>query len=176
MIALIVRFQVRESPIFAREVEVENERRRVPIVTVLSQHWRKVLIGLGFMIGNFVGGALLTVFVVSYSVGGGWDRQGVLNALTISALVTFALTPLYGLLSDRIGRKPVMIFGITVFAVFGFVVFAAVGIGSPLLHTLTLVLGKESVHHRMLCNAPPSTRTSLPVICRAMSELRNATA
>lgn len=141
-IALIVRFQVRESPVFTFIAKQGARSSRAPIVEVLVNHRRVVLLGLGIMVGNFVASSLLTVFFVSYGSGSGVDRQLLLTALSISALATLILTPVFGLISDRIGRRPTMIAGVVLFGVFGFLLFPAMSSGSASVLIVTLILGQ----------------------------------
>src|SRR6185295_19203859 len=66
------------------------------------------------------------------------DRQIVLNAILIGAAVELAAIPLFGALSDRIGRRPVYLFGAIMTAVVALPLFAALDGGDPITIAVAL--------------------------------------
>ena len=69
-----------------------------------------------------------------------------LNALTLSSFVAIFGIIGYSALSDRVGRKPVVIAGAVAMAVYAFLLFPMVDSGSVALLTLAIVLGQGVVH------------------------------
>ena len=69
-----------------------------------------------------------------------------LNALTLSSLVAIFGIIGYSALSDRVGRKPVVIAGAVAMAVYAFLLFPMVDSGSVALLVLAIVLGQGVVH------------------------------
>jgi MFS family permease len=147
-IGLFVRSRVDETPAFLAAAKKE-ERRRLPVVAVLRDHPRVLLLSVGVGLAAFVVQATLTTFVLAYGVQQGHPRQEVLNALTVSSACAVVGILSWSALSDRIGRRPVVLAGVVVMAVFGFLLFPMVRSGSGLLLVLALVIGQGVIHPMM---------------------------
>ena len=59
------------------------------------------------------------------------DRQLVLNGILLGSAVELAAIPFFGALSDRIGRRPVYLFGAVMTAVIAYPLLAALDRGRP---------------------------------------------
>ena len=112
-IGLYVRLKVTESPLFEQEVitAVASEKKRLPIVEVLRDNPKPVLLGIGAGLGAFALQALMATFALTIGVEGGLPRSTVLWLFAAGSLVQIFALPAYAALSDRIGRRPVMITG-----------------------------------------------------------------
>jgi MFS transporter, MHS family, shikimate and dehydroshikimate transport protein len=110
---LYVRLKVTESPLFEQEVvtAVASEKKRLPIVEVLRTNPGSVLLGIGAGLGAFALQALMATFALTIGVQGGLPRSTVLWLFAAGSLVQIFALPLYAALSDRVGRRPVMIAG-----------------------------------------------------------------
>lgn len=86
---------------------------------------------------------VMTTFVLAYAVTHvHLPKQTALNAVLVASAIQFALIPLFGALSDRVGRKPVYLVGavgVGVWAFFFFTVVDARSFGS-LLAAVTIGL------------------------------------
>ncbi|GGW95188.1 MFS transporter [Streptomyces lomondensis] len=137
-VGLFVRLKVAESPLFA-----QAERKpvdRPPIVEVLRRP-KPVLLAACVGIGAFTTQSLLTSFMISYAVDQGYTRPQVLTAVTVASCVALAVLPAASALSDRVGRRPVVLAGAVASAALAFPVLALVDSGSPGLLILALALG-----------------------------------
>jgi MFS family permease len=146
-IGLFVRSRVEETPAFL--ATQKEKRRRIPLVAVLRDHPRALVLGVGVGLSAFVVQATLTTFVLAYGVKQGHPRQEVLNALTLSSVCAVAGILLWSALSDRVGRRPVVLAGVVLMAGFGFLLFPMVRSGSGLLLVLALVIGQGVIHPMM---------------------------
>jgi MFS family permease len=142
-IGLFVRSRVEETPVF---VEAADARPvAAPLVEVLK-HPRNLLLSIGIGFGAFVGQGTLTVFVISYAVQAGFERQTVLNALTVSSLVAIFGTLFFSALSDRFGRRPLVMAGALALGVWSFALFPLIDSGSTGLLVLAVVVGQGVAH------------------------------
>ncbi|CAL9287122.1 MFS transporter [Streptomyces olindensis] len=137
-VGLFVRLKVAESPLFA---QVKREPvDKPPIVEVLRRP-KPVLLAACVGIGAFTTQSLLTSFMISYAVDQGYTRPQVLTAVTVASCVALAVLPAASALSDRVGRRPVVLAGAVASAALAFPVLALVDSGSPGLLILALALG-----------------------------------
>jgi len=67
-------------------------------------------------------------------------RDFVLTAVLVASVFSFITIPLFGHISDRIGRRKTYLFGAALTGVFGFVYFAMLDSGWPPLIFLAIVL------------------------------------
>ncbi|MET7650356.1 MULTISPECIES: MFS transporter [unclassified Streptomyces] len=138
-VGLFVRLKVVESPLFA-EVKKDRAESRLPIIEVLRRP-RPVLLACCVGIGAFTAQSLLTSYLIAYATGIGYARPQVLTALTVSASVALVVLPCASVLSDRVGRRPVVLVGALASAALAFPVMALVDSKSPGLLILAVVLG-----------------------------------
>lgn len=148
-IGLFVRLRLTDAEIFDR-VKARGELARLPIVEVLRTDSRNVAITTGLrlsQIGLFV---LLTTYSLTYlqdSFGKG-SSVGLIAVLVSSAL-GFLSTPGWALLSDRVGRRPLYLFGAVAGVVALVLFFVAADSGSALWVVLSIVFGINIVHDAM---------------------------
>ncbi|GAA2786853.1 MFS transporter [Saccharopolyspora taberi] len=144
-LGLFVRLKVEEPPVF----RAAERAPRAPLFEVLRNHPRPLLLGIGAGLAAFVAQATLTTFVLAYGVQSGFSRQTVLNSITISSACAVVGIVGWSAVSDRLGRRPVVLAGAVVMAAYGFALFPMVDSGSSALLTLALVLGQGVVHPMM---------------------------
>ncbi|PSL51870.1 nitrate/nitrite transporter NarK [Saccharothrix carnea] len=153
-VGLFVRHRVEETPAFRAVRQEGGERRvggkrRVPLLDVLRDHPRVLLLGIGVGLAAFVAQSTLTTFVVAHGVAAGHARQTVLNALTLSSACAVVGILAWSAASDRFGRRPVVVAGAVAMAGYAFVLFPLVDSGDTVLLTLALVLGQGVIHPMM---------------------------
>jgi len=124
VIGLWIRLAVSESPVFLAAQE-KSKPEHAPVVEVFRNHWRAVLITIGSRMAENVSYYVITAFILVYvTTGLGLPKSAGLNAVLIGSAVHFLAIPLWGILSDRIGRRPVYLFGAIGMAVWSFAFFA----------------------------------------------------
>lgn len=139
-IGLVVRLKVIESPAF-NQLKSQTKVAKLPIATVIREYPKQSLLicCAYFAIGVTFYGA--TVFGLSYGAQNiGFSRNEMLSIVFISMAVTFLALPLFGKLSDRIGRKPVFLAGVIGMLVFTFPWFWLLNTGSYFLALLGFVM------------------------------------
>jgi len=108
IVGMVIRLKVAETPAFQR-LEAAGDQRRVPLLDVLKNNPRAVVLGLLATTSFYVCQSMTTVWGVSVAVENGADKNGVLNIKAIAALLTLAICFYSARLSDRIGRRRVLI-------------------------------------------------------------------
>lgn len=141
-IGLFVRMKVEETPVF----KAERKRTSAPLMDVLRNHPRTLLLGIGVGLAAFVAQSTLTTFLLAYGVQAGIARPVILNALTLSSALAVAGIIGWSAASDRFGRRPVVLAGAVLMAAFGFALFPLVDNG---FIVLALVLGQAVIHPMM---------------------------
>jgi MFS family permease len=145
-IGLYIRLTVLETPAFAR-VQAAQEQARIPFLELVRTQPKQLLQGMGtrWIEGlTFNAFAVLAVAYVTGQVHA--PRSVVLNGIVIGAAVGCVLTPVYGHLSDRIGRKKVYAGGVVAICLFTFPAFAMLRTGSTALVWLSIVVGLGVVY------------------------------
>ena len=138
ILGLWIRLSVDESPVFKAALAQASARResagaaeKMPIVAVLRHHWRDVLIAMGARMAENISYYVITAFILVYATTAvELSRQTALNAVLIASAVHFVVIPMWGALSDRIGRRPVYLIGAVGVGLWMFPFFALIDTGS----------------------------------------------
>jgi MFS family permease len=139
-IGLYVRLRVLESPEF-RAVRERAEVVARPVIQVIRRQWPAV-IGAAFVrMSEQAPFYLFTAFVLTYGTTHlRLDRTSLLNDTLIAASLALVTVPLFGHLSDRLGRRRVYGAGVVGTAVFAFPYFGLLDTRSAGLVLLAIVL------------------------------------
>lgn len=103
-VGMVIRLKVAETPMF-QKLEQASEKRKLPLLDVLRNHPRAVIIALVAAMSFYCCQGILTVWGVSVAVDAGVDRSGVLNWKAVGAVLTLVVCFYTARLSDRIGRR-----------------------------------------------------------------------
>jgi metabolite-proton symporter len=140
-VGLYVRLKITETPAF-RTVLERNERVKVPVLTVLQQHLRPLVLGTIIAVATFVMFYLLTVFALNWGTSALHFSRKQFLQLQLFSVVFFALTiPIAAVLADRHGRRAVMILVSLAIAAFGLLFAPMFGSGDFRTVALFMVLG-----------------------------------
>lgn len=120
---LWIRKGIDETPSF-KEVQERGEIPKIPLVTTFKTHWREVLIAIGAKVVETAPFYIFSTFIVSYATSYlDYSRTVTLNAVMIATIVTTILIPIMGNLSDKVGRKPLYVWGSVAMILFAFPYF-----------------------------------------------------
>jgi MFS family permease len=148
-VGLYIRLAIEESPAF-RRVRESNTEARMPIVDVLRTYPKQVLIAMGLRVAENGAFYVFSVFVLAYGTGAlELSRTTILTAVLIAAAVEVFTVPVFGALSDRVGRKPVYLFGAIFVLVFAFPLFWLFNTSSLPVITVGVILALAVGHAAM---------------------------
>ena len=128
IVGLVIRLKLMESPAFERVKETKTEADE-PIVDVVRKYPREVLTAMGMRMGENGVFYLLTVFVLRLRRGGAGPRARTRCSPAWSSPPRIGLftVPLWGALSDRVGRKPLYLAGAIITTLWAFPLLRADG-------------------------------------------------
>jgi metabolite-proton symporter len=136
-VGLYVRLRLTETPAFRRAVE-NNERVRVPMVTVIRKAPGTLLLGTLAATTTFLIFYLMTVFALSWGTSAlGYSKAQFLVMQMVGVLFFAAAIPVSALAADRWGRCEVLIGATLAIIAFGF--FLAPLFGSGAVGTLAFL-------------------------------------
>lgn len=137
-----IRSNIGESPEFKKaRAESQAKDQGLPFVQMLKRYPANVAMGMG---ARYIDGVFFNVFAV-FSIlyltkYVGLERSFALWTVCGSALVMLVFIPLFGRVSDRIGRPRTYAIGSLLLALSVFPAFALMSTGNPVLVVLGLVL------------------------------------
>lgn len=110
-VGLYVRFRLAETPAFLRAAQ-QKSIHRTPLKPLFRHHWKPVILGALAMVVCYNLFYTATVFCLSYGTATlRIPRSDFLELLCIAIVFMAAATPLSAWLSDRLGRRPVLLAG-----------------------------------------------------------------
>jgi metabolite-proton symporter len=122
VVGLVIRVRIVETPAFAK-VKESGSASRMPIIEVLKTHPREVLLAGGARVAENGAFYIYSAFVLAYATQLGLSRNMVLQGILMAAVLELIAIPIFGALSDRVGRRPVYLFGALVTAAFAYPFF-----------------------------------------------------
>jgi metabolite-proton symporter len=147
-IGLWVRTALEETPVFEAALE-GAPAHSAPVVETLKQRPRQVLIGGALKFGENISFYLMTAFGITYITEVlHLPRAAALNGVLAGSALGALTMPLWGWLSDRIGRRPVYGFGAGGLIAWAFVFFPLLETKSTALIVLAMAVG-VTVHSAM---------------------------
>lgn len=124
-VGLYVRLTVLETPTFERMIRDGRVERR-PVMSVLRKHWREVALTALVRMADQAPFYVFTAFILTYGEQElGMSRTLLLAAVMAAACLEFVTIPLFGALSDRLGRRRVYVVGAVLTGVIAIPYFAA---------------------------------------------------
>jgi MFS family permease len=148
LVGLKIRMSMSESPLFEEITEQDEvqEKHEAPIVAVLRNHWRAVLLAAFGTLSSFALQGLLATYALTLGVeAGGHSRSTVLLAFAVASVLQVFGLAFYASLSDRIGRRPVMMLGAVLGIVSAYPIFWMIQQGSTPLLFLAMIIGMPIV-------------------------------
>ncbi|PCJ29519.1 MAG: MFS transporter [Rickettsiales bacterium] len=132
LVGLYIRSHLSESPIY-KAAKAQGALSRTPLRETLTKYWREVLIAITIYINVTAPFYTTTVFIKNYMQTLGYaNEQGslVCALILITLIITF---PISAHISDKIGRKPVIVWASVALVIMIYPIFLA-------LHSMNYVI------------------------------------
>ncbi|WP_051620242.1 MFS transporter [Paenibacillus sp. UNC451MF] len=140
-VGTFIRVKITETPAF-QEVKEQNHVAKFPIVELFRCYPKNVLLTLGARVAESISANVTNAFAITYvTTKLGLPRQEALNGILLAACVAIIISPLFGGLSDRIGRRPVYLGGAIFLALFSFPYFFMLNTKTTSIVWLALIMG-----------------------------------
>ncbi len=131
-VGLYIRLRLRDTPVF-EELRDEGEVSSSPLKEALTTSWRPILQIAGLVVIHNVGFYTVFTFLPSYFTKTlGLTKMDAFVSITVASLVALILIPPLAALSDRVGRKPLLIGGAVGFVVLTYPLFLLLNTGSAM--------------------------------------------
>jgi MHS family proline/betaine transporter-like MFS transporter len=131
---LYLRLKVEETPAYREAMDKKpTETHKVPIAELLSRHKMSLLLLISIVMVEAVASYVAKTYASTYLIATiGLTAERALISTAITLLFAAALVPFYAVLSDRVGRKPLLIFGTIGLMIMAVPAFLLIGTGSLL--------------------------------------------
>ncbi|MFE0820663.1 MFS transporter [Streptomyces sp. NPDC058847] len=142
IVGLWVRSRVGESPQFAA-AERTAPAARFPLVTLVQRSPRRLMLAIGSAVGGSALYYLTIVYTLSYAPTElGIPQRSVLAAISAGAVVAALVMVPFARWADRVGRRPVMVYGMAGSVVWALPMFGSLSTRNIWLITVAFIIGQ----------------------------------
>ena len=139
-VGLYIRLGVLETPVFEK-VRAENKIVRAPVLDAIKYHWREIILTCLIRTGQMAPFVVFTAYLLSYGTGVlKLVRSFLFNAVLAASCVSLVTTPLFGYISDKIGRKRMYLIGAATMFLFAFPYYFLLNSQVPALIVLAIIV------------------------------------
>jgi MFS family permease len=147
-VGLYIRLGILETPIFTKLVN-EKKIERQPMWEVIKRNPKEIILSAFVRLAEQAPFYVFTTYVYTYGTETlKFSRSFLLSAVLVASVLSFVSIPLFGHISDRIGRKNMYLIGAATVGVFGFIYFGLLNTASAALIFIAIVL--SLVPHDMM--------------------------
>jgi MHS family shikimate/dehydroshikimate transporter-like MFS transporter len=140
VIGLYIRLRIMETPAFT-QTQRTKRIAQVPFVELFRTHTKNTLLGLGARYIEGVTFNIYGVFIVGYLTNTlKMPRQDALAGVMIASAIMIVMLPIYGGLSDRIGRRRLFGLAALLIGVLSFPAFWMMEMKSPVLTWIAIAV------------------------------------
>jgi metabolite-proton symporter len=138
-IGLYVRLNIDETPVFAEE-KARNLVPNAPLAEVLRLQRREILLAAGCALAYFSFPYMASTYLSTYGHSHlGYSRNVILFVGVLTGLAYVAFVALSATLSDRVGRRRMMMVGWAACLPWSFVVIPLIDTGKPICYAVAIV-------------------------------------
>lgn len=137
-IALYVRLNIDETPVFARE-KARTGGSEAPVAEVLRRQWREIVLAAGASMSFFAFVYLASTYLATYArTHLGYSRGAILFDGVVGGLTCIAFAAFSAGLSDQLGRRRIMLVGRALALPLSLVVMPLIDSGQPALFAIAV--------------------------------------
>lgn len=139
-VGMYIRLSLHETPAF-QELQKKKEVVRVPLFEILTHHRRAFFVAVGLKLSEISYASIAGVFAISYATQTlKMPRATIFNGVLLASALALFSIPLFGWLSDKLGRKT-LCYAACIFAIaFAFPFFSMLQTRDPWVVGLAIVL------------------------------------
>ncbi|MDJ0357320.1 MFS transporter [Paenarthrobacter sp. PH39-S1] len=131
VIGFYIRNKIEDTPEFRSLAELESISKS-PIKEVFTRNWKQLLQTSGIEIMMQVAFYIVLVYLLTYQEEVlGWTASSAALLSTVASITAIILVPIFGSMSDRYGRKPLLIGSAALLVIFSYPLFAIMQSGTP---------------------------------------------
>jgi len=139
-VGLWIRLGILETPVFQQLLD-QDKIEKAPIIEVFRKQPREIILSALLRMGQQAPFYIFTAFIFAYAVGTlHMSRNLILSAVLVASCVSFISIPLFGHMSDRVGRRKTYVIGAVATGLFGFLYFGMVDTAIPSAVFIAIVL------------------------------------
>ncbi len=130
LVGAYIRLSVAETPEFQEVADAETTVK-LPAWAAVREYPKVIVLAVLATMGSGIYFYSVTTYSVSYATSSGHlVRSEILTALLCGAVVMGVSLPLFGQVAERVGRQPMVLWGLAVLGLWVFVLFGAIESGS----------------------------------------------
>jgi metabolite-proton symporter len=152
-LGIYIRSRLPESAEF-EEVRKKGKRNHLPVVEAVRRHPREILLAMGLRVAENGGSYVFLAFALAYGKFAGVPQDLLLLGVVLSMTAALATMVMFGALSDRVGRRPVYLFGAVGLMVVAFPFFWLIDTKMPVLVIFAFMIGNTLCHAAMIGTQP----------------------
>lgn len=145
-VGLAIRRGLPESDDFSRQ----DQHGGTPVATLIARYPREIIATVGIRLIENGGNHLTLAFALAYGKMANVGADVLLAGATLGMLADSLMMPVYGALSDRVGRRSVYAGGAIAMALFAWPFFHMLASGSTVQVILAFVIGNGLCHAAMI--------------------------
>lgn len=147
IVGIYMRWKIGDTPIYT-DIEEHGATAKAPFIEAITRHPKETLLAFTSTLHNTVAYYIALIYMTNYMINIGKLPQPTALWISTGGLAFMIVQlPFWGALSDRVGRRPLMIFSCAAFVVLGYPFFLLASSGSVGLAILGELL-------MMICYAP----------------------
>ena len=139
-VGLVIRVGVAETPVFA-DLQARQRLAVTPALDALRHHGREILLTCLIRSGQTAPFFLFSTFLLTYGTSRlNLSRSFLFDAVLAASAVSLVSTPLFGALSDRLGRRRVYLAGAAAMLLFAFPYYWLLNSAAPGVIVVAVIL------------------------------------
>lgn len=122
LVGLYIRLSLKESPVY-QAAKKNGNLAKAPLKDLFNYNTKELFIAMGIYLTVTVPFYIITVYIVSYFKSIGFSDEIASQANFAALIFMIFVLPISAFLSDKIGRKPIMVAGCVCFIIFSYPLF-----------------------------------------------------